>query len=252
MARDWAGVPAGRPGSPAPRYRPEVSPTEQPDPAAAVDQPPNEGFHLLDIGGIDLVSVPAVIVGPVVRHDTYADGLRVTGVVGRCRDAEHKVGINLVASCCRDLVAASRHATRCRDRSGRRRDWAAKYEQPLRQPLICDVCPHANQRNFRPEGSPGCAEQEHRVRIPPRPHRKGRLKDPMPGTITTSWRRTQDAVRNASTPFPSTLSAIAVTPDACCSYFRYQSSGMASMPYGFSASPAPCTWRPGWRRDDQH
>ena len=59
----------------------------------------------------------------------------------------------------------------------------------------------------------------------------------MPGTITTSCRRTQDAVLNASAPFPSALSAIAVRPDACCSYFWYQSKGMASMPYSpFSLS----------------
>ena len=40
--------------------------------------------------------------------------------------------------------------------------------------------------------------------------RIGRLASstPMPGTITTSWRRTQDAVRTASTPLPSTLSPV--------------------------------------------
>ena len=44
----------------------------------------------------------------------------------------------------------------------------------------------------------------------------------MPGTITTSWRRTQDAVRNASMPFPASLSETAVTPDTRCSYLWYQ------------------------------
>ena len=52
-------------------------PHEQPDPATAIDQPPDEAFHLLDVGGIDLVSLPAVIVGAIVRHDADADGLRV-------------------------------------------------------------------------------------------------------------------------------------------------------------------------------
>ena len=32
-------------------------------------------------------------------------------------------------------------------------------------------------------------------------------------------------------PFPSVLSAIAVTPDARCSYFWYQFRGMAATPY---------------------
>jgi hypothetical protein len=62
--------------------------------------------------------------------------------------------------------------------------------------------------------------------------RRGRLasRTPMPGTMTTSCLRTQRAVRPTSSTLPSSLSGIAVTPDAAGPYFRYQCSGTASMP----------------------
>ena len=56
-------------------------PAEQPDPVTAVDQPPDEELHLLDVDDIDLVGLLAVIIGAVVSHHTDADGLRVTVVL---------------------------------------------------------------------------------------------------------------------------------------------------------------------------
>ena len=56
-------------------------------------------------------------------------------------------------------------------------------------------------------------------------------RTPIPGTMTTSCRRTQEAVRNGSMTLPSTFSTVAVTPDARCSYRWYQSSGIAPKPY---------------------
>ena len=53
----------------------------------------------------------------------------------------------------------------------------------------------------------------------------------MPGTMTTSCRRTQAAVRNGSMTFPRIFSPAAGMPDARCSYRWHQSSGIASKPY---------------------
>ena len=82
--------------------------------------------------------------------------------------------------------------------------------------------------------------------------RIGRLASstPMPGTMTTSWRRTQVAVRTASAPLPSTLSPAASGPGARCSSGWCQCRGVASMPYSRRSRSGPghmaSTMASGW------
>ena len=54
----------------------------------------------------------------------------------------------------------------------------------------------------------------------------------MPGTITASWRRTQEATRTASRPLLQHLERDhAGTPLTRSAYWLYQNSGTASIPY---------------------
>lgn len=61
----------------------------------------------------------------------------------------------------------------------------------------------------------------------------------MPGTITTSCRRTQAAVRTASTSLPRPLPTIALALDAVRYSPRYQCSRVAGMPYRAVTTSGP-------------
>ena len=76
-----------------------IVPAEQPDPVTAIDQPPGEACHRLDVGGMNLIRLLTVIVSSVVSHHANPDELRVTRVIWRRRDAEDEVRINLVPGC---------------------------------------------------------------------------------------------------------------------------------------------------------
>ena len=61
----------------------------------------------------------------------------------------------------------------------------------------------------------------------------------MPGTITTSCRRTQAAVRKTSTSLPRPFAAIAPARDAVRYSPRYQCSRVAGMPYRAATTSGP-------------
>ena len=74
----------------------------------------------------------------------------------------------------------------------------------------------------------------------------------MPGTITTSCRRTQAAVRNASMPFPDRLQRVRGQAGHAPLVPPVPLQGDRAIPYvGRAPAPAPCTWRPWSRRGDR-
>jgi hypothetical protein len=56
----------------------------------------DEELHFLQVGGMDLISLLAIVVGAVVRHDPDPDGQRVTGADSRYRQGEREVGVDVV------------------------------------------------------------------------------------------------------------------------------------------------------------
>src|SRR5215468_4118464 len=96
---------------------------------------------------------------------------------------------------------------------------------------LITLAPTPTSATFVPKSRPD-AESRNIVYGTPQ-GRSGRVASstPMPGTMTTSCRRTQDAVRNASTALPRALSALAPAPPARSWYFWYHSNGIVSMPY---------------------
>ncbi len=96
--------------------------------------------------------------------------------------------------------------------------------------LLATLAPTLTSATFVPKSLPEAHIRNSAYGVP-----QGRIgsvvsRIPVPGTITTSCRRTQAAVRNTSMPLPRLLSAIAVTPDVRSAYLVYHCSKVASIP----------------------
>src|SRR5690242_18758198 len=67
---------------------------EQPYRATVVYQPQDKTLHLFDIGSMQFICSPTVVVSAMVVHNANADGPGNDWDTTRCRKRECKIGIN--------------------------------------------------------------------------------------------------------------------------------------------------------------